>query len=192
MGAKTPKTSDRRVEKTHRALREALIALIAERGWDAFGVQELCERANVGRSTFYLHFADKEDLLDGGIEQLRAGLRSQVPRGAPARPLAFALPMIEHAWENRRAFRALLGKGSGQAILRRFRELVVELVRDDLADLSAPEPRRAASTHFLAGGFLELLTWGLESGATAGPDELERLFQSLASPVLDALKRPRP
>ena len=191
MGAKTQKTSDRRIQRTHRALREALIALITEKGWDGFGVQELCERADVGRSTFYLHFADKEDLLDGGIEELRRGMREQVAAlGAASRPFAFALPLIEHACENRRAFHALLGKGSGQAVLQRFRDLVLGMVRDDLSGLPARGARTAATNHFLAGGFLELLTWGLGSESTADPAALEALFLQLAAPVVETLRRP--
>lgn len=191
MGAKTPKTSDRRIQKTHRALREALIALIAERGWDDFSVQDLCERANVGRSTFYMHFADKDDLLTGGFEEFRRGVQARVAsQKKPAQPFVFARAMIEHAYEQQRAFRALLGKGSGQAVLRRFRELVVELVRDDLAGVAASSQRKGAATRFLAGGFLELLAWGLESGAAADPQELEQLFQQMAGPVLTLLRRP--
>lgn len=190
MGAKTAKTSDRRIQKTHRALREALIALIAERGWDEFSVQDLCERADVGRSTFYSHFADKEDVLTGGLEEFRIGMRSWVTsQQSPSRPFAFARAMIEHAWENQQAFRALLGKGSGQVVLRRFRDLVVELVQDDVAGISASPRRKSAATRFLAAGFLELLVWGLESGPAADPQELEQLFQQMAGPVLEVLKR---
>jgi len=57
MGGKLPEKDDRRVQRTRRALREALVALIVERGWEGFSVQEVCERADVGRSTFYTHFA---------------------------------------------------------------------------------------------------------------------------------------
>jgi AcrR family transcriptional regulator len=191
MGAKTPRTSDRRIEKTHRALREALIALIAERGWDEFSVQELCERADVGRSTFYLHFADKEGVLTGGLEAFRKGIREQVASlKDPAQPFAFARAMIEHAYENQRAFRALLGKGSGQVVLRRFRDLVIELIQDEVAGIVASKRRKGAAVRFLAAGFLELLAWGLESGSGADPQELEQLFQELAGPVRELLTRP--
>ncbi len=190
MGAKTPKTSDRRIRKTHRALREALIALITERGWDGFSVQDLCERADVGRSTFYLHFADKEDLLTGGLDEFRREIREQLAAlKTPSPPFAFARAMIEHAWENQQAFRALLGKGSGQVVLSRFRDLAVELVRDDLDGVNASKQRKGATTRFLAAGFLDLLAWGLEPGSAAGPQELEQLFQRMARPVLDQLKR---
>ena len=46
------KPVDRRSTRTRTALRDALLGLIAERGWDEIAVQDLCERANIGRSTF--------------------------------------------------------------------------------------------------------------------------------------------
>jgi hypothetical protein len=67
---------------------------------------------------------------------------------------------------------------------------VVELVRDELAGLGASSQRKGAATRFLAGGFLELLTWGLEPGSAADPLELEQLFQRMAGPMLSQLKRP--
>ncbi len=191
MGAKTPKTSDRRIQKTHRALREALIALITERGWDGFTVQDLCKRADVGRSTFYMHFADKDDVLTGGLEEFRKGVQAQIASQArPAEPFTFARAMLQHVYEQQQAFRALLGRGSGQQILRRFREIVVDLVRDDLAGMKASRAKKGAATFFLAGGFVELMTWALESGSISGPQELEQLFQQMAAPVLELLKRP--
>src|SRR5690242_18297174 len=72
-----PKTRapDRRIQRTRRLLHEAILELIHERGWDAITVQDVCERADVGRSTFYVHFADKEELLVSGFGQLRDHLR---------------------------------------------------------------------------------------------------------------------
>lgn len=75
------RTPDRRVQRTRRQLREALITLILERGWDAVSVRDVCEKADVGRSTFYVHFADKENLLLSGFDDLHATMN---PKGALA------------------------------------------------------------------------------------------------------------
>ena len=58
-------TNDRRVNRTIESLRNALIELIVEKHYDSITVQDIIDRANVGRSTFYTHFRDKEDLLIG-------------------------------------------------------------------------------------------------------------------------------
>lgn len=190
MGTRPPNPTDRRVQRTRRALREALIALLLERGWNDTSIEQICERADVGRSTFYTHFADKEELLVGGFDDLRKLLRAPLPRAREAAPpLAFARGLIEHAHEHKRLFRALIGKRSGEVVLRRFRELVVDLVREDLAERHAPGAEREAAIRFLAGGLLELLTWSLESRTGLGPDEVERLFRRMAGPVVGALGR---
>jgi len=193
MGGKLPSTADRRVRRTRRALRDALIALILERGWDGFSVQDVCDRADVGRSTFYTHFADKEDLVGGGFEDLRRALRAQLAASgdAPARPLGFSRGLIEHAHEQQRLFRALIGKRSGQLVQKKFRELVLDLVREDLATTLAPGPRRDGASAFVAGAFVELLTWSLEAKSAMAPDEVDGLFHELAGPVLAAAEGPR-
>jgi len=176
------------VQRTRRALREALIALILERGWDGFSVQDVCDRADVGRSTFYTHFADKEDLVVGGFEDLRRTLRAPFATrgGEPARSFRFSRGLIEHAREQQRLFRAVIGKRSGQLVQKKFRELVLDLVREELGALLAPGFRREATVVFVAGAFVEILTWSLEAKSTLPPEEVDALFHDLATPVLEA------
>lgn len=189
MGAKNPNSADRRVLRTRRTLRDALIALLYERGWDAVSVQDICDRADVGRSTFYTHFADKEELLVAGFEDLRKTIRAQLgPMKEPSEPLQFARGIIEHAHENRRLFRALVGKRSGQVVLKRFRELVVELVREDLSRASAPGTTMDAAVHFLSGAFMDLLAWSLEARDAPGPANLERLFLTMSASALSMIR----
>src|SRR5688572_21269164 len=120
---KEPKATDRRVLRTRRTLRNALVELILERGWDEVSVQDVCERADVGRSTFYMHFADKEELLFSGFDDLRKEVRAQLAAQGDAGPrvLGFARGLLEHAHENQRLGRAMFGKRSGQAVQKRFR-----------------------------------------------------------------------
>ena len=63
MKKKTQKPVDRRIQKSKKYLSDAFIALILEKGYEAVTVQEIIDRANVGRSTFYAHFESKEQLL---------------------------------------------------------------------------------------------------------------------------------
>jgi AcrR family transcriptional regulator len=126
---------DLRVQRSRRALHRALVALILEHGWDRVSVLAVCKRAKVGRSTFYAHFADKEDLLIGGLDHVREDLRARNQTSASLAPFAFVPGMIEHADQSRRLFRAVIGKRSGLAVQRHFREVVRDLMRDDLIEL---------------------------------------------------------
>jgi AcrR family transcriptional regulator len=185
---KSPSGADRRVQRTHRMLSEALIELILERGWDSVSIQEICDRANVGRSTFYTHFADKEDLLVGGLANLGRFLRSQESAQTHSRPLAFARGLIEHVDEQRRLVRAMVGKRSGQIMQQRFRQLLVNLVREDLEALAPASPRLEVTVRYVAGAFFEVLTWWIEARSPLTPAELERHFHELTTPVLAALR----
>lgn len=192
MGGKLPSTADRRVQRTRRALREALVALILERGWEGFSVQDVCDRADIARSTFYTHFADKEELVGGGFDDLRRALRTQLAATGRPGPLGFSRGLIEHAHEQRRLFLAVVGKKSGHLVQRRFRELVLDLVREDLAAVLAAGARRDALAAFVAGAFLELLTWSLETKSPPSPEDADALFRELVEPVLAAAGVPRP
>jgi AcrR family transcriptional regulator len=182
--AASPPT-DRRVLRTRTMLREALVSLMCERGWEAVNIQMLCERANVGRSTFYTHFADKEELLVSGFDDLR---RMMVAQRAPAEGrIGFVRGLIEHAYENKRLFRALIGRRSGQVVQERFRRLVLELTRDELEGLGAPAGQLDAIARYVGGAFTELLIWSLDKPKPISPDELEQLFQELTAGVLDRM-----
>src|SRR5690242_15633867 len=66
--------TDRRVRRTRRALQNALVGLIAERGYPRTTVQDVLDRADVGRSTFYAHFRDKDALFASCFDDLRTDL----------------------------------------------------------------------------------------------------------------------
>ena len=140
-----PERPDRRVKRTRRALHEALIGLILEKGYEAITVQDIADRADVGRSTFYAHFVDKDALLLGGFDALPA-FRPDRPRDAPgdgAETLfEFSLDMFHHAHEQRRLFRALVGQRSGVLLVRQLELLLSDLVRVDLAQLDGLAPTR--------------------------------------------------
>jgi AcrR family transcriptional regulator len=61
---------DRRVQKTRKFLQDALIELVAEEGYESVTIQEILDKANVGRSTFYAHFQDKDQLLHSILDRL--------------------------------------------------------------------------------------------------------------------------
>src|SRR2546430_12892476 len=98
--ARTTKPPDRRVQRTRKLLQDALISLMIEKGYEATTVQDIIDRANVGRATFYAHFADTETLLVSRLEDLRAMLAPQQQQpptpdgGVRARHLAFSLAML--------------------------------------------------------------------------------------------------
>lgn len=186
------KPVDRRSARTRNALSTALMGLLAERGWDGIAVQDLCQRADVGRSTFYAHFPNKDALLQGGLDGLQAELQRQArARADIARSGAdttegfgFVPGLIEHARERRAVFRGLIGRRSGYAVQQRFREMVIRLVSHELPASTAGFPRQAVA-RCMAAAFVELLSWWVEQRTPMPATELAALFNELARPALD-------
>jgi AcrR family transcriptional regulator len=95
---------DRRVMRTRKTLKQALISLILEKGYEVITIKDICDTANVGRATFYAHYKSKDDLKRSGIEEnLRRMLVDRHKNTSPAQGadgnqrFAFSLAMFEHA-----------------------------------------------------------------------------------------------
>jgi AcrR family transcriptional regulator len=175
---------DRRVRKTRQQLRDALISLILERGWDEVSIQEICSRADVGRSTFYVHFADKEELLLTGLEELHQGLDLQRMQGKG--DFAFVDGPVEHAKDKARLLRAIIGKRSSPNIQRRFREVVMQLVQAELTEFELEEKQTRAIITYIGGGFAELLTTWLDRPSSLDVNSLAATFHELANNTLSS------
>lgn len=180
---------DRRALRTRTALHEALIRLIVERGYDEITVSDIADAADVGRSTFYAHFVDKDDLLRGSAGRLRAVLFAEhglaaAEEGRPqARALGFSRFMTEHLKEQYELYRALMRGRAGPIILAEIRRVLCEIVRAELGSggrAAADATAREVAVQFLVGAYMSLLTWWLDRGAREPPEEIDRAFRELA------------
>ena len=172
------------MRRTRRVLHEALVTLILERGWDAVSVRDVCEKADVGRSTFYVHFADKETLLLSGFDELHH-VMEQI-RSSAKLPFGFLGPLAAHAAENGRLMQALLGRQSGQRVQWRFRDVLASLVEAELKLLKVPKAARPSMTHFIAGGAAELLLGWLDHPHGVSANQLAGELQKLATALVEA------
>jgi AcrR family transcriptional regulator len=190
---------DRRVRRTRELLRGALIAMILEKGYERVTVQDIIDRADVGRSTFYAHFRDKEDLLVFGLEELRAAFRpDQRPTdgGDAKRPAASpTLAVFEHFAAHREVWRAMAGKRGAEMFIRYLHRFLTELLRTQLA---ARAPRQEtqvpldAVVEFAVDALVGLgVHWWLERDLPYSPEELDRLYRRLTEPGIRAGLRPK-
>ncbi len=190
------KKPDRRVQRTQQLLRGALFSLIQEKGYERLSVQNIIDRANVGRATFYAHFDNKEDLLISGFDNLRASLkerqREALSRGSSLdeRVLAFSYEMFAHANEYRDVFQAMVGKRSGAVVRQLLYKILLDLVRDDVkATISRGRANSIpveAFAQFITGALLGLLMWWLNGRMRLSVEEVSALFRRLAIPALQA------
>ncbi len=195
---KVTNKTDRRVERTQQLLREALLSLVVEKGFETLTVQEIIDRANVGRATFYTHFDNKEDLLVSGFDDLRATLKDR-QRQALARAdsvadrvFAFSHDMFEHANDHRSVYRVMVGKQSGAVVEQVLHKILLDLIREDIR-ATVPRALGPIATEtlaqFLAGGLFGVLIWWLRSKQRLPVEEVNTLFRKLAVPALEAALR---
>lgn len=187
---------DRRTQKTRTALQEALISLMFEKSYEAILIQEILDRANVGRSTFYTHFSDKDELLVEGLQGLKELLRNaQIATPTSSnenyeKVIGFSLAMFEHAHDHKKLYRSLVS-GPGWVIVRqRIEEILVQLMKEEARTLFK---RRTASEvpfelfiHFLGATFMSVLTWWFNFKRPLPPKEINALFRELVIPTLAA------
>ncbi len=184
--------ADRRVQRTRQILREALVALILNKGYDTITVQDILERANVGRSTFYSHYWDKEDLLLGLFEDFHATLEAARPTdlsddGENLGQLLFQLGVSHH-----RLYKAMLGQRSGRLVYAHAQSFLADYFRDHLAPrwpAKATLPLEVA-VQYHVGAFLALLVWWLDNDLPYPPEAMARMFQQLTRPGLATVLRP--
>ncbi|MEV0123079.1 TetR/AcrR family transcriptional regulator [Streptomyces sp. NPDC050703] len=168
----TKPAGDRRVRRTRAALRRALVELVLEKGFQAVTVEEITERADVGRATFYAHCHDKEDLLVGIVRDLAEDRERLLPAVRQARTRGFTgLPVkyiFEHAEQERDVYRVVLrGEGDGRA-LREFTDLVrahaeaAFRARTEQLDVVPRIPLDVVARAW-TGELVGLLTWWVEN-----------------------------
>ena len=173
---------DRRIERSKRRLKEALLALINERGYDRITVLDITRRADVGRSTFYVHFTSKDDLLFDGFEAALIALSEAGPGKGPRAGFRFSLPLLRHIGTQRRFALATLVQGANPRIRKQTLAIFASVVRHELAGTArgrAPGDARTfdAQVHAVAGAFVGLVTWWLTEGSRVSPEVVDEVFQ---------------
>lgn len=183
------KEVDRRVARTRLALRDAMLALLPASGWDDLSIQAICEQANVGRSTFYLHYQGKDDLLSDGFAGLRDHLAAQ--RGSsPTQGLGMLGGLIDHMAEQRAVFKAVIGQRSGHGIASRFKAMVRELVDLELKRRGLTAEQRHWLASYLAGGIVEAMAWWIDAPKPPSVREMERRLNLLAETSITMVTKP--
>ncbi len=182
--------TDRRVGRTRELLQKALIDLIGERGYDAITIQDIVDRANVGRTTFYLHYRAKDELFmschDAIVSEFHSGplyphplsrealLSPEAPPGMTA-----AYRHLKDAWV--RLYPIFQGK-DGPLILRRIRDRSAQAIEANLraafADVDSTIPFDVLA-NYLAGAQMALVQWWLEKRQPHTPENLAQAFHRL-------------
>src|SRR5262245_29720018 len=178
---------DARARRTRQLLAEALMSLGAEGSVDDIAVGELAVEAGISRSTFYQHFASKDDFLVRSFVDLLsaadAATRAHFPERGDILPSRGLFHHVAEAGDFARSVaRSEVWPRQMAAGEARLREIAEANLARRLADWSADERREAAV--FIAAGFIGLLRWWVENGLKQPPERMQAAFERLAESVL--------
>ncbi len=184
--------NDRRSKRTQRILHEALMSLMLEKRYDAITVQDIIDRADVGRSTFYAHYRDKEDLM-ASVWVYMIEVLSRVPDQPPEAGSPRLLPtraLFEHVKENQPIFKGMV-RGRG---LELFFEQGQDYWSQKIAvDLQARLPKGQQPSvpipvmaRFIAGTLVTMLRWWLDNKMPYSPEEMDEMLQRLVMPGIQS------
>lgn len=195
---------DRRIVRTRQALRQTLMELIREKGYETVSVEEIVQRADVARATFYLHYRDKEDLLLDEFNQLaqeRVRELAQVsfavwmPQNGQLETVNENLPtppfrmIFQHAADHAELYRILLRNPNSNRLAVRIREIVDKSIHDFVEErmLQNPVPVRFGMpvellAAYFNGALMSSIDWWLDHMKEYSVDEMTLLFQRMFFP----------
>ena len=182
--AASQKKTDARVRRTRDALGDALVALMQEKPFDTITVQDVLDRANVSRSTFYSHYSDKDDLLMSDAEEFFEAISTALSQHGDKSDRVFPVQeFFVHLADVQPFFKALMKSGKFQENLELARGHFARGIERRLAELprsrSIPPHELPAIAFTHAGALLSLLTWWLDRGMRESPAEMDQLFHRM-------------
>ncbi len=182
---------DRRTRKTREQLRSALLALLKEKRYEDISVQDIIERADVARSTFYVHYMDKDDLLTGSQGVFAANLgHSQAAHAAESRPSAFSARLWFQHVQKQAHILKLIAKGPALDLamktLRGILQRNIEAEMQAHAQMENTPVPMPLIVEYLTNTLMTLMQWWLKDGMKRTPEQMDEMFQQLVLPGLGA------
>jgi AcrR family transcriptional regulator len=191
LSVKTQK-EDRRSRRTRQLLGDALIELMLEKHFEAITIQDILDRADVGRSTFYAHYTDKESLLLSQIEHIIHEMEEYASAtGSNHHELLPSLALFRHVKEQRRLMQAFVwGKGA-EILTRDFQGQVSNIIEQNLRVITGDpivfSVPMSVVTKFVMSTFLMLLRWWFDEDMHHTPEEMDQMFRKLVMPGIHGM-----
>ena len=188
---------DRRSKRTRQLLGSALVELMLVKRYDTITVQDILDRADIGRSTFYAHYTDKEDLLISEIASLIHQLELYtVEQGHEHSGLLPSLAFFRHVREQRRLMQAFIQGSGAERLMRDFQTQVSQIVAENLHSLTGAQATfsvpLSVAANFVVSTLLMLIQWWFEEDMRHSPEEIDAMFQKLVMPSIHALVEAQP
>ncbi len=185
---------ERRRLQTRNLLIQTALQLVLEKGYEAISIQDITDRADLGRGTFYIHFKNKEEVFwtafQEVFQELERAAHKALDRRMPQVEYYGLLNIFRHAGKNRDLYRVMLGKQGSAILTTRVQDFFAEAFLRDIRsapvppaiDFNLPEEIEA---QMLTGMITRLLFWWLETPNDYSADQM-------ASITYKALYRKKP
>lgn len=168
------KKLDPRVKRTRAALRDALVSLIEERGYEVLTVQEITERAGLNRATFYLHYQDKHDLLEQSSNEMIGDLRDGMQAANlnpvtldPEQPNEALVALYEKIAEQERFYRVMMVHKGDFSFTQQMRQMIYSLMNERLTTLQPDVERykvpRDVILNYGVSAYIGVIIWWLQN-----------------------------
>jgi AcrR family transcriptional regulator len=184
--ASPERKEDRRIQRTRNLLREALLQLIEEKGYDSITISDIADRANVARTTFYMHYQDKDDLL---FRSMRDVYQTLFEQAMPSPQDFFDETCINaddflHVQEYADFYRVMLSDRGSMAFFVRVLDFLAEEFCKSLFTSVLPEDHKTPvplelQAYMLSGSLVAIIKWWLDSGMQQSPEEIASLMQQM-------------
>ena len=182
-----PEKQDRRTRRTRQHLRDTFVTLLKEKRYEDISVQDIIERADVARSTFYVHYMDKEDLLVGrwGVFASNLGAHSDVLKHEEneGHSLLSTLGWFRHIEAQGDLLKIIAKDPAMDLAMKTLHGILLEdmqmRIQNHLPENeNAPIPPSLA-VEYLAGSLMTLLKWWVKQGMSYQPERMDEIFQQL-------------
>jgi AcrR family transcriptional regulator len=185
------KKTDRRTQRTRHQLGHALVELVKEKRFDDITVQEVIDRADVGRSTFYTHFRDKEDLFQKDWERFLDALAQHIEWDkAGSGSFVPVAHLFAHLQDYQKFYRGLERSRKVDAVFKHGVEYFGEKIAAALTSRLEYSPAAAVPTavlaNFISQQLFGLLKWWLDQGMPYAPERMDQMFHQLVNPTVQA------
>ena len=177
---------DRRSRRTRQLVTKAMAELLQKKRYEDITVRDIIERADIGSSTFYAHYSDKEDVQAALLEQLFKQLLRQSAYEQERQEVVPVRLLFEHIQQTGQQLQRLVHGRSSETYWKVIENTVSQVIEESLVDTSGqqisgriPSPVVA---RYLAGTLLMLLKWWLAADMPYSPAEMDEFFQQLALP----------
>jgi len=186
-----PEKNDRRINRTRGTLFNALSELMIEKRYDEITVQDIIDRANVGRSTFYAHFQDKEDLAVSNLINILDSLAAAMDQNNPNAQNFLPGPgLFEHIREHFPMFKAMTSGHGLELFFQKGQEYWSERTAARLQSMlpAGKEPKVPIPVlaHYVSGMFVNLLKWWIDNKMPYTSERMTEIVEILIMPSIEA------